>query len=354
MPKVGRAHRSGKPTALRAWGEVRGGACRLRFLAMKLGLDHLTDPRLLSLAEASRTFYANRVPGRGPNSWDELSAIRASLVDPPPSEPAPLEETISAGGRSVRVRIHAPTARPAIGVVMEVHGGGFYLGSAIAADSRNRQLSDTLGVVVVSVDYRLAPENPWPAAPDDCDTAALWLAENALDRFGTTKLAITGFSAGATLAMTTILRLRDRGIDAVDAAVLQFGTYDLSAQTPAGRLIADEYFLDAYAGEARDRTEPDLSPIYADLAGLPAVLIVVGGDDILLRDNLAMASGLSAAGIDVDLRVYPDSPHGFTGHPTPMAHAAHHDMTTWLGQHLATPDGAGTPHHLRPQRASSQ
>ena len=295
------------------------------------------------------------MPGRGPNSWDELSAIRASLDAPLSSEPAPVEETISAGGRSVRARIHAPTDGPVTGVVMEVHGGGFYLGSAIASDSRNRQLSDTLGVVVVSVDYRLAPENPWPAAPDDCETAAMWIVANALDRFGTTKFAVTGFSAGATLAMSTMLRLRDRGIDAVDAAILQFGTYDLSAQTPAGRLIAGEYFLDAYAGEAPDRTEPDLSPIYADLAGLPAVLIVVGGEDILLSDNLAMASSLSSAGVDVDLRIYPDSPHGFTGHPTPMARAAHDDMTTWLEQHLAaTPDDTRTPGRSRPHRAASQ
>lgn len=137
-------------------------------------------------------------------------------------------------------------------------------------------------------------------------TAALWIAEHAADRLGTTKLAISGFSAGATLAITTLLRLRDRGISLVDTAVLQFGTYDLSAQTPAGRLIADEYFLDAYAGSASDRTHPDLSPIYADLAALPPVLMVIGDADILLQDNLAMAMRLSAAGVEVDLRVYPD------------------------------------------------
>jgi acetyl esterase len=61
--------------------------------------------------------------------------------------------------------------------------------------------------------------------------------------------------------------------------------------------------------------------------------MVVGDEDILLRDNLAMAGGLSAAGVDVDLRIYPDSPHGFTGHPTPMARAAHDDMTAWLKEH---------------------
>lgn len=146
--------------------------------------------------------------------------------------------------------------------------------------------------------------------------AALWLAEHAQQRFNTTKLAVGGFSAGATLAMATLLRLRNRGITAFESAVLQFGTYDLSAQTPAGRLIADEYFVRAYTGAASDSTNPDLSPIYAELAGLPPVLIIVGDEDILLQDNLAMAARLSAAGVDVDLRIYPASPHGFTAPDT--------------------------------------
>jgi acetyl esterase/lipase len=303
---------------------------------MKLGLPQLIDPRLLPLAEDSRAFYANRSAGRGPSSWDDLRAIRAALAAPALARPPAIEELVSVGPRSVPLRIHAPADRPAAGVVLEIHGGGFYLGSAASNDVRNRQLAEALGVVVASVDYRLAPEHPWPAAPEDCETAARWLVENAQDRFGTTNLAIVGFSAGATLAVTTLLRLRDRGICSVDAGVLQFGTYDLSAQTPAGRLIADEYFLDAYAGTAPDRTHPDLSPIYADLAGLPPVLMVVGDSDILLHDNLAMAARLSAVGVDVDLRLYPDSPHGFTAHPTPMATAALDDIEEWLTTYLGS------------------
>ena len=134
-----------------------------------------------------------------------------------------------------------------------------------------------------------------------------------------------------------VLCQHDRGITAFGSAVLQFGTYDLSAQTPAGRLIADESFLEAYTGTALDRTDPDLSPIYAELADLPPVLIVVGDDDILLQDNLAMGARLSAARVDVDLRVYPGSPHGFTAHPTLMARAALEDMETWINGHLGAP-----------------
>lgn len=299
---------------------------------MELGLRHLTDPRLWALVEESRAFYAQQVPGRGPSSLGELRAARAVAAAPAPSDPPADIEVVGVGGHSVSVRTCSPARGPVAGVHLQIHGGGFYLGSAAGDDVRNQNLADALGLAVVSVDYRLAPEHPWPAAPDDCETAALWLADHAEQRFGTSKLSIGGFSAGATLAMTTLLRLRDREITAYRCATLQFGTYDLSTQTPAGRLIAGEYFLDAYAGHVEDRTHPDLSPIYADVGGLPPVLIVVGADDILLQDNLAMAVRLSAAGVDVDLRVYPASPHGFTGHPTSMAKAAMADVHSWLSQ----------------------
>jgi acetyl esterase/lipase len=135
--------------------------------------------------------------------------------------------------------------------------------------------------------------------------------------------------------MTVLLRMRDRGVTAFSGGVLQCGTFDLSAQTPAGRLIADEYFLDAYAGTATDRTHPDLSPVFADLRQVPPVLIVIGDQDVLLEDNLAMASRLAAAGNEVDLLVYPASPHAFTGHPTSMARSALSSIDDWLRDRLS-------------------
>jgi len=302
---------------------------------VRVDLPSLVDPDLWPLVDESRAFYACRPAGRGPGSLEELRGLRARAVPTTQVEPRPITESAHAHGRAVPVRVHLPAGKPPAGVFLEIHGGGFYLGSAAGSDVSNRHLADALGIAVVSVEYRLAPEHPWPCAPDDCETAALWLAQNAEARFGTARLAIGGFSAGATLAACTLLRLRDRGIQAFSGAVLQFGTYDLSGKTPAGRLIADEYFLDAYAGSASDRTHPDLSPVFAELTDLPPMLIVVGCDDILLQDNLAMTARLSAAGVDVDLRIYPASPHGFTGHATPMARAALDHIDGWLRDRLS-------------------
>jgi acetyl esterase/lipase len=136
--------------------------------------------------------------------------------------------------------------------------------------------------------------------------------------------------------MTTLLRLRDRGVvDGFVGATLQFGAYDLSAQTPAGRRIADEYFIEAYVGHVADRTAPDVSPLFGELHGLPPVLLTVGRTDVLLEDNLVMAARLSAAGNEVDLCIYPESPHGFTGHPTTMARTALDGIESWLGDRIA-------------------
>lgn len=298
---------------------------------MKFALSALSvDATPMQVSEA-RAFYASRPAGRGPRGPEELRDVRARRSAPDAAHPPAVVETVEVGTTSVPVRIFVPSDVPARGVHLDIQGGGFYLDSAARGDVRNRALAGALGVAVVSVDYRLAPEHPWPAAPDDCATVAFWLAEHAPARFGTSHLMIGGASAGATLAVTTLLRLRDRGAaDGFVGALLQFGCYDLSAQTPAGRRIADEYFLQAYVGHVKDRTVPDISPVYGDLRGLPPTLLVVGAGDVLLEDNLAMAARLSAAGNDVELRIYPEVPHGFTNHPTTLAEIALDDIDSWL------------------------
>jgi acetyl esterase len=306
--------------------------------------EGLIDAEFAAYAEESRAFYAARAVSRGADSQPDPSTpeglrevrareqARAKDASSAASSGSPVVEALAdVAGRRVPVRVIAPESGTTHGVYLDIHGGGFYMGSAARGDAHNRSLAHALGIAVVSVDYRLAPEHPWPAAPDDCETAALWLLEEAETRFGTTRLAIGGTSAGATLAMTTLLRLRDRGVvDSFVGAALQFGTYDMSGKTSAGRLLDGEFFIQAYAGHVADRTNPDISPVYGDLGGLPPAKLVVGSLDILLEDNLAMAARLSAAGGEVDVRVYPESPHGFTLHPTAMADAACDDVESWL------------------------
>src|SRR3954471_20472100 len=303
------ARRSG-PAGRRGTGQARPGVPGV--LRRARGAAGPRDPRGAS-AGACR---------ERPSAASQRGHRRARRRRIPARDPAAdLRAGEHAGAR--RVPRH-----PRWGLLPRVDGG---------RDTRNSALAESLGMAVVSVDYRLAPENPWPAAPDDCEAAALWLIDQAELRFGTTALAIGGSSSGATLAMTTLLRLRDSGrADSLAGAALQFGTYDLSGQTPAGRLIADEYFLEAYVGHLADRTVPDVSPVFGDLRDLPPTLLIVGASDVLLEDNLVMAALLSAAGGEVDLRIYPESPHGFTGHPTSMARAALSDRDAWLAE-LFTP-----------------
>ncbi len=210
------------------------------------------------------------------------------------------------------------------GVYLHVHGGGWSLGAADHSDQINVAMADAASVAVVSVDYRLAPEHPYPAGPDDCEAAARWLVEHAVGEFGTDRLVIGGESAGGHLSAVTMLRMRDRhGYDGWRGANLVYGAYDL-AMTPsqAGwgerNLILStpiiEWFADFFV-PAGLRRDPDVSPLYADLAGLPPALFTVGTEDPLLDDTLFMAARWEAAGNVAEVEVYAGGVHAFDYFP---------------------------------------
>ncbi|MFF4641103.1 alpha/beta hydrolase [Streptomyces sp. NPDC001389] len=258
---------------------------------------------------------------------DLLARLRRNRLagDAPPVRLPQGRDRVVAGG--VRVRTFVP-AGPVDGVYLHIHGGGWSFGSADGQDERLWRIAEEVRLAVVSVDYRLAPEHPFPAGPDDCEAAARWLAEHAAAEFGTERLLIGGESAGAHLSVLTLLRLRDRhGIDgAFQGSHLLFGPYDLS-MTPSQRAFGSRRLLsntEALLGSyesfspgtgTEERRSPELSPLYADLAGLPPARIVVGTEDPLLDDSLILAQRWRAAGAPVDLEVVAGAMHGFTLFP---------------------------------------
>jgi acetyl esterase len=233
-------------------------------------------------------------------------------------------------GNEIKLRIIQP--RQINGVYLHFHGGGWVLGSADQQDPMLEHIADHANLAIVSVEYRLAPEHPYPAGPDDCEFAAAWLVQNARAQFGTDKLTIGGESAGGHLAAATILRMRDRyGYTGFRGANLVYGVYDLS-MTPSQRAFGDrrlvlrtidmQQFYNAFLPAITERRVPDISPLYADLAGLCPALFTVGTQDALLDDTLFMYTRWIAAGNEADLAIYPGGAHGFTLFPNRQADEA--------------------------------
>ena len=244
--------------------------------------------------------------------------------------------------RDIPLRVYIPDTVK--GVYLHFHGGGFMLGRAHHADVAMVRMARESQMATCSVDYRLAPEDPYPAGPDDCENAALWLVENAKKEFGTDVIVIGGESAGANLSAVTLLRMRDRhGYTGFKAANLVYGVYDL-CMTPSlrnwgespnyvltTRLMA--WFNDNYV-PAEKRTDPDVSPLYADLSHLPPALFTVGTLDPLLDDSLFMHARWLAAGNAAEMAIYPGGTHVFNVFTTPIAREANARMEAFVRQHV--------------------
>jgi acetyl esterase/lipase len=313
--------------------------------------DH--DPHIEAARANAREFCAG-LPNAGRvlppfATRDDVAAWRAAGVpEALRNQPTvlPVEERTVAGRRGdIGVRIVRP-AGDARAVYLDIHGGGFCIGWAVQHDQSNAHLALDTDVAFVSVDYRLAPEHPNPAGANDCEDVARWLVAHAATELGTEHLFIGGDSAGANLALRTAIALRDAGLARSLAGLhLVYGIYDLSL-TPSARAGTDtvvvnraeaESFHQHYAPGASPEAlrDPTLSPLYADLAGLPPALLLVGDADMLLDDSLFLAARLRAAGGDAELVVLPDAPHGFASMPMAYAALAHARAAEWLRRRVA-------------------
>jgi len=265
----------------------------------------------------------------------------------PPAAKSERARWIEIDGSAGKLKLRSVTPSQSRGVYLHVHGGGHVLGAADQQDRLLEIIADTTQLTALSVEYRLAPENPYPAGPDDCEAAALWASDHLSD-FGGAKLAIGGESAGAHLAAMTMLRLRDKhGRTPFNAANLVFGVFDLG-MTPSARNFGDSErlilrsidiikFGDAFLpGLSREeRRSPELSPLYADLRGLCPALFTIGTRDALLDDSLFMHARWVAASNHGELDIYPGAAHGFLAFPTPQTFASLERQTAFLNEALA-------------------
>ena len=265
----------------------------------------------------------------GPN-LNEMSPVEARemfkglMAFDQPEEVARVDDRLVPGaGHDIPVRVYTP--QDAIGgdagLLVWIHGGGWVIGDLESADATARGLANRSGAVVVSVDYRLAPEHPAPAALEDALAALTWSVENAeLLGVDASRVAVGGDSAGGNLAAALCQRVRDEFGPDIDFQLLIYPAVDCTMSHPSIEENAEGYFLTSdamtwftahYLGDI-DPKHPSVSPLHADtLAGLPAALVITAEFDPLRDEGEAYAAGLREAGVPVEAVRYDGQIHGF-------------------------------------------
>ena len=284
--------------------------------------------------------YTASVSQAGPGDAHPVVAMRERLAAFEVVSPDGVDEVID----GVPCRVFRP-AGVSRGTYLHFHGGGMIAGTPRMRDVANAETCRSLGVRVISVDYRLAPEFPFPAGPDDCFAVARWLLDHEPG-----PIVAGGDSAGAYLTVLTLVRVRDElgAAHSFAGANLLYGVYDMSA-TPSNRgvrptdvpdmldatvtdRVREAYLPGRSREDARDRS---ISPLYADLREMPKALLTVGFADHLLDDSLFLAARWQAYGGQAELAVYPDCGHGFDTFPTELAKRANARIDDFLASVFA-------------------
>jgi len=230
---------------------------------------------------------------------------------------------IAGADGQIAARIYTPEGSPPMGVLLYFHGGGWVLGDLESHDRVCRALANGAGCVVVSIDYRLAPEHVFPAGAMDCYAATQWVAENAAS-FGAdrSRMAVGGDSAGGNLAAAVSLMARDRGGPAINFQLLLYPVTDCALDTPSQKEFAEdgyvlsradmEWFWKNYLDRAAEKNNPYACPLRAkNLSGLPPALVLTASHDPLRDEGERFAERLIAAGVKVTCTRYEGVTHGF-------------------------------------------
>ena len=279
------------------------------------------DPQIAELLPALNRYFPRVETMTGPQL---RTVIRERAVPPPRPEPVGdvLNRTAPGPSGEIAVRIYWPAASSGpVPVVVFAHGGGFVFCDLDSHDDLCRAMTNGIGAVVVSVDYRLAPESPWPAAAEDVYAAADWAVQQA-GALGADpgRLLVAGDSAGGNLAAVTALMARDRDWPAIAGQVLVYPVIAADFDTASYRRFGVGYYntaaamawyWDQYVPNVADRRHPYASPLQARLNDLPPAVVITAGCDPLCSEGGNYAKALVAEGVPTIHRDYEGAIHGF-------------------------------------------
>ena len=252
---------------------------------------------------------------------EQLRSVVNGAVPSPIELPSVVDRTIPGPGGEIPVRVYRPSDEQGLPVVTFFHGGGWVFGNLDSHDHLCRVLASKAECVVVAVDYRLAPEAPFPAAVEDAWPAVEWVSANA-DELGVDadRLAVVGDSAGGNLSAVVSVMARDVEHVEVIKQVLVYPVTDATCDRPSMTENAEGYFLTRtgmdwlhgqYAGDDVDPRDPSYSPIFADLEGVAPAVVITAEYDPLRDQGAAYAEALGHAGVEVDYACYDGLFHGF-------------------------------------------
>ncbi len=237
------------------------------------------------------------------------------------------DRTILGPGGEIPIRIYTPDGKGPLGALVYFHGGGWVLGDIAVTDQPCRMLANQSGCVVVSVEYRLAPEHKFPAAPDDCYAATKWVSDNASSiNVDPQRIAVGGTSAGGTLAAVVALMAHERGGPHLAYQLLVYPATTAELTSPSQKQFAEdgyilsrsdmEWFWGHYLSSAADRTNPYACPDFAKtLRDLPPAMVITAEYDPLRDEGEAYATRLREEGVPTVLKRYDGVTHGFFGMP---------------------------------------
>jgi acetyl esterase len=284
------------------------------------------DPQVQALIDQFTAANLPDVPALTPREARLQMDVASLMLGKAPAVGRVEDLTIPGPCGSLRARLTTPvettTRSSPLPCLVFFHGGGFVVGGLFSHDNLCRAIASASGVAVISVDYRLAPEHPFPAAVDDAFAATTWVAECAASLgLDPSRLAVGGDSAGGNLATVVARRARDQGGPKVAYQLLIYPATDADFDRPSylenaeGYLLtraAMQWYWNHYVPNLRDRVNPDASPLRAeDLSGLPPALVVTAGFDPLRDEGEAYAQKLADAGVHVRHVKYPGMIHGF-------------------------------------------